>query len=111
LTSSNGLGSFVIVSESSVNDRNRDLRLIATFLLAFLIFLPLHYHAFTSTAQLAKECTCVHGARTQLALQADSPIIAPTFLATVFAAHYVFAWAGDWSKPQNVRGPPSSASL
>lgn len=86
-------------------------RLIGAVLLVFLVFLPLHYHAATPTAQVAKECACVHGTRTQLALQADSPVVAPTFLATCFAAHYVFSSAGDWSPLQKVRGPPSSASL
>jgi hypothetical protein len=86
-------------------------RLIGAVLLAFLVFLPLHYHAATPTAQLAKECACIHGTRTQLALQADSTVVAPAFLAAGFAAHYVFSWAGDWSKLQKVRGPPSYASL
>jgi hypothetical protein len=86
-------------------------RLIGAILLAFLVFLPLHYHAFNSTSQLAKECTCIHGTRTQLGLQADSPTVTPTFLATIFAAAYVFSWAGNWSKSQNVRGPPATLSV
>ncbi len=86
-------------------------RLIGAILLAFLVFLPLHYHAFTPTAQVAKECACVHGTRTQLLLYADLPIVAPVFLAIVLTARYVFTWTGDWSKQIKVRGPPLAPSI
>jgi len=111
LTSRNALGRFVMVSESSTSERSTIRRLIGAILLAFLVFLPLHYHAFNSTSQLTKECTCIHGTRTQLGLHADSPTVTPTFLATIFAAAYVFSWAGNWSKSQNVRAPPATLSV
>ena len=100
-----------MVSESSTSERSSIRRLIGAILLAFLVFLPLHYHAFNSTSQLTKECTCIHGTRTQLGLHADSPTVTPTFLATIFAAAYVFSWAGNWSKSQNVRAPPATLSV
>jgi hypothetical protein len=92
-------------------DQSSARRLIGAILLAFLVFLPLHYHAVTPTSQLAKECSCVHGTRTQLVLHGDSPAVTPVLLATVLAVQYVPPWAGDWSKLQNVRGPPSTTSL
>jgi len=95
----------------SSKDRASGHRLIGAVLLAFLVFLPLHYHAFTPTAQVAKECACVHGTRTQLLLHADLPIVEPVFLVIDLAAHYVFTWAGDWSKQIKVRGPPSALSV
>jgi hypothetical protein len=96
---------------SSLADQSSFRRLIGAILLAFFVFLPLHYHAFNSTSQLAKECACVHGTRAQLGLHADSPTVTPIFLATVFAAVYVFSWAGTWSKLRNARGPPATLSI
>ena len=102
------LGSFVVVSPSSSSKHGELHRLIGAILLVFLVFLPLHYHAVTATSQLAKECSCVHGTRTQLVLHTDSPIIVPPLRATSFADLYVFFWAGDWSRSLSVRGPPAS---
>jgi hypothetical protein len=102
------LGSFVVVSRSSSSNQSKLHRLIGAILLVFLVFLPLHYHAVTPTSQLAKECSCVHGTRTQLVLHTDSPIVVPALRATSFADRYVFFWAGDWSRSQSVRGPPVS---
>jgi hypothetical protein len=97
-----------MVFPSSTSGQSSLHRLIGAILLAFLVFLPLHYHAVTATSQLAKECSCVHGTRTQLVFHTDSPIIAPPIPATFFADQYVFSWAGDWSRSQSVRGPPTS---
>jgi hypothetical protein len=111
LTSCGGLGRFVVVSAPSTSDRSGVRRLTGAILLAFLVFLPLHYHAVTATSQLAKECSCVHGTRTQLIFYADAPTFTPPLLVTIFAAQYVFSWADDGSKPQNVRGPPATLSI
>lgn len=56
-----------MVSKTSV-DQSRARRLTGAILLAFLVFLPLHYHAFTPTSQLAKECPCIYGSRTEAGL-------------------------------------------
>src|SRR5258705_3055409 len=104
LTSRRGLGRFVVVSAPSTNDRSCVRRLAGAILLAFLVVLPLHYHAVTATSQLAKECSCVHGTRTQLIFHAGAQTFTPPLLVTIFAAQYVFSWADDRSKPQNVRG-------
>jgi len=85
-------------------------RAVSVATLLFVFFLPLHVH-FSLTAQVAKECSCLHGTRTQLAPQIDSPTVAPTLQVKVFATQYVFSWAGDWSTLQNVRGPPATFSV
>jgi|SRR5262245_28621532 len=42
-------------------------RWISVFLFLAVFFLPLHFHfATASTGQINKECSCVHGSRTQL---------------------------------------------
>lgn len=43
-------------------------RVIGFFLLLAVFFLPLHFHAGVATPKLAKECSCIHGSRTQTGL-------------------------------------------
>ena len=97
-----------MVSPSSSSEQSNLHRLIGAILLAFFIFLPLHYHVITATSQLAKECTCVHGTRTQLLLAPDVATVVPPVPTTFIADHYVFSWTGDWSRSKSVRGPPVS---
>jgi hypothetical protein len=54
---------------------------VGVFLLLAVFFLPLHYHpANATTSQINNECTCLHGARTQIAVntitaQCVSPLL------------------------------------
>ena len=85
-------------------------RAISLTTLLFVFFLPLHFHV-SLASQVTKECSCVHGTRTQLALFAAAPAVAPTLQVTIFAAQYEFSWAARWSQLPSVRGPPSTASV
>lgn len=93
--------------ERSLNSR----RLAAVVLLLAVFFLPLHFHFFTLTAQLSKECSCVHGNRTQIGLAPATtdwtPIFQPSFL-TVYEAQ-VLAWFSVNSHA--IRAPPAIYSL
>ena len=95
---------------SGTKAKTRIRRLVSATILVFVFFLPLHFH-FSPSAKVTKECSCVHGTRTQLAPHADSPTVAPTLQVTVLVTQYVFSWASDWSTVQNVRGPPTSLSV
>lgn len=90
--------------------KTRMRRLVSAAVLVFVFFLPLHFH-FSLTSQVAKECSCIHGMRTQLAAHVDSPTIVPMFVVTGVAAYHEFSWAGDWSTLQKVRGPPTALSV
>ena len=59
-------------------------RVIGIFLLAAVFFLPLHFHAAAATPQLAKECCCIHGSRTDAGL-----VIALTTWAPVVVTQWV----------------------
>ena len=65
-------------------------RIIGALLLLFFFFLPLHFHAIDESRQISHECSCYHGARTQLA-PIPSLIILPispsVFLAVVDRDH------------------------
>ena len=61
-------------------------RWISIFLFLAVFFLPLHFHVATaSTALLNKECSCVHGSRTQLGQSAPPQASVPvTSYVTIF---------------------------
>ena len=53
-------------------------RWISLFLFLAIFFLPLHFHVATaSTAQINKECSCLHGSRTQTGQVAASTFSGP----------------------------------
>jgi hypothetical protein len=43
-------------------------RFVGAFLFLTVFFLPLHFHPATPTAHVAKECACIHGARTEMGM-------------------------------------------
>jgi hypothetical protein len=85
-------------------------RLIGTGLLLFVFFLPLHSH-LSAPAQVTKECSCVHGTRTQMGLapvqiSAAAPLNIE-FITTVEPRLY--AWRAVTR--QAIRAPPHITSL
>jgi hypothetical protein len=83
---------------------------VSALALLFVFFLPLHFH-FSVASQVAKECSCLHGARTQLAPTASAPPIVPQFRISLVAGFFVSVWMEDESAEHHVRGPPLLASL
>jgi len=86
-------------------------RFIGAGILLFVFFLPLHFHPVATTVQAAKECTCVHGTRAQLAPAPDLATYAPILRATLLIAQNVLFRADEWTHLQKVRGPPPSFSV
>jgi hypothetical protein len=60
------------------------LRVVGLLLLFAVFGLPLHSHALTETPRIAKECSCMHGTRTESGLVAASADWAPVLQATFF---------------------------
>jgi hypothetical protein len=86
-------------------------RLMAALLLLAVFSLPLHYHAFTSTAQLSKECSCYQGARSQTGLAPELSDYTPVFHASLIVLHepQIFGWLTF--DTHAIRAPPRSTSL
>ena len=85
-------------------------RIISVAALLFVFFLPLHFH-FSASAAISKECSCIQGTRTQLALTADAWHGAPTYQTTYVITQDDLLWVDERTKLQPVRGPPASLSL
>jgi hypothetical protein len=52
-------------------------RWISAIVFVSIFALPLHFHASAQTSQVTKECSCLHGTRTQLGLVAAAVQCAP----------------------------------
>lgn len=85
-------------------------RLIAAVLFLTLFSLPLHSH-FSAPAQLSKECSCVHGSRTQMGLAPVQVSAAPALFVDFFtvAEPDVYVWRAVTR--QAIRAPPYITSL
>ena len=82
-------------------------RFIGAGMLLFVFFLALHFHPLAATAQVAKECSCVQGTRTEAGL---AP--APAAWAPVLTAQPVASESLDWLgyvrfQNRGIRAPPS----
>jgi len=90
---------------------SRPHRLIAAGLLLSVFLLPLHVHAFISAAQIAKECSCLHGNRTQLASAPAAEDWAPSPLVSFFSV-FEPRESGRFSIGRSaIRAPPSESPL
>jgi hypothetical protein len=85
-------------------------RAVSALALLFVFFLPFHFHS-SIPSQMTKECSCLHGARTQLAPTASPLTIVPQLCISHVADLPVSVCIEDESNQQYVRGPPSLASL
>jgi hypothetical protein len=84
-------------------------RIVSVFALLFVFFLPLHFH-FSASSPISKECSCIGGSRTQLALAADICNISPSYRTTYVITQDDLLWVNEWTQLKRVRGPPASLS-
>lgn len=85
-------------------------RLVGLGLLLFIFFLPLHFH-LSPTTLIAKECSCLQGTRTQLALAAEVTLGVPLALVASLSIENESVWTRESSDLQKARGPPALTSL
>ncbi len=90
---------------------NNIRRFVSAGILLFVFFLPLHFHSPTVAPQLAKECSCFHGNKTQTGL---APVLVTG--VPVIDVQPVQVGQKDWPGTfrmfdRHIRAPPSQASL
>jgi hypothetical protein len=90
--------------------RTNNLRLIGAGLLFFIFFLPLHSHP-VAPPQLAKECACIHGNRTQIGLALDPVSCTPAFQETVIVLCEPKLSSWVFLDLRSIRAPPPVHSL
>jgi hypothetical protein len=85
----------------------RRLRLVGLLLFLTVFFLPLHFHPAAATAHVAKECTCIHGARTEMGM---APVVtdwmppAQYFVEEFFQPRLSSRFVAAF---QSIRAPPA----
>jgi hypothetical protein len=82
------------------------LRVVGLLLLFAVFGLPLHSHALTEAPRITKECSCLHGTRTQTAPAQNTappaPLIEANFLEIVqpqIRTHFLITFL-------SIRAPP-----
>jgi hypothetical protein len=98
------------MSLSGVRNALKFRRLASVATLVFVIFLPLHFH-ISPTTPVAKECSCLHGTRTQLALAVHFSHSAAPVEFNIVASQCESLATQLWFDSQKVRGPPTLTSL
>jgi hypothetical protein len=89
------------------NNARRCLRLVSLLLFLTIFFLPLHFHPVAATAHLTKECSCIHGTRTEMGMvsaQVDwAPPIGQIFQES-FKPDFFLSLVASL---QSIRAPPA----
>ena len=83
----------------------------AAVLLLAVFALPLHLHFFTPTAQIAEECSCYYGVRTQAGLAPAPADWTPTFQASFIVLHEPQLLGSHSFGSYAIRAPPHGTSL
>jgi hypothetical protein len=86
-------------------------RLVSAVLFFFVFFLPLHLHPYTSTPEVQKECSCLHGNRTQLGSLPDLVPAAPLLWASFLVPQEPVLDFSCSFELRTIRAPPSIYSL
>jgi hypothetical protein len=84
---------------------------ISVFLLIAVFFLPLHFHAISAASQVAKECNCLHGSRTQAGLASAPSASIPLLTRGEVALVAQVDCDNHLPSLPSSRAPPPSASL
>ena len=103
------LGFMPQVQEPLINLHGR--RFIGLLLFLAVFFLPLHFHVAVAAPHVAKECSCLHGSRTDAGIAPLAALTLPVtdyrplefFPQSEFAFHVISSKAS--------RAPPSFISL
>ena len=86
-------------------------RWVNVSLLITLFFLSLHFHVAVTAPQLAKECSCIHGSRTEAGLATPPaggvPVVAYQLIESCCETEFVFHAVSTKAS----RAPPSLVSL
>jgi hypothetical protein len=82
-------------------------RFVSAGILLFVFFLPLHFHSVAAKAQVTKECSCVHGTRTEAGLAATPFNWIPVLAAETVASEFFDCLSYVRFQKHGIRAPPS----
>ncbi|HJU61203.1 MAG TPA: hypothetical protein VJ864_04095 [Candidatus Binatia bacterium] len=107
LTSKRALFRFKTVFNPRMKNPDALRRFVSAGMLLFVFFLPLHFHPVVTTAQVTKECSCVHGNRTDAGLAAVPVLWIPVLPAQPLADGSLAGLTNLRFQNHGIRAPPS----
>jgi len=110
LTTKKALFRFNTVFRFLMNQGLPIQRYVGAGILLFVFFLPLHFHAVAATAQVAKECSCLHGSRTESGLSPAPAVCAPLLTAQPIASEIFDCFSTVRFQIHGIRAPPITPS-
>jgi len=82
------------------------VRLVSLVLFLTVFFLPLHFHPVAATAHMTKECSCIHGARTEMGMAPVQVDWTPPIREVFHKSFQPQLWSGVVISFQSIRAPP-----
>jgi len=110
LTSKSASSRFNTVLNPRLKHPHALRRFVSAGILLFVFFLPLHFHSVAATAQVAKECSCLHGSRTESGLSPAPAVCAPLLTAQPIASEIFDCFSTVRFQIHGIRAPPIKPS-
>ena len=85
----------------------RHVRLVSLLLFLTVFFLPLHFHPVAATTHVAKECSCIHGARTEMGMGPVQVDWTPSIRQVFYDSFELQLSSGLVTTLQLIRAPPA----
>jgi hypothetical protein len=86
----------------------RRVRLVSLLLFLTVFFLPLHFHPLAVTAHITKECSCIHGARTEMGIAPVQVDWTPPIQQVSYEPFELQLSSGLVTTLQLIRAPPAT---
>lgn len=83
------------------------VRLVSLVLFLTVFFLPLHFHPVAATAHVTKECSCIHGARTEMGMAPVQVDWTPPIRLVFYEPFELQLASGLVATLQLIRAPPA----
>jgi hypothetical protein len=106
LTSKTALFRFKTVFNPRMKHPHALRRFVSAGILLFVFFLPLHFHSVAAKAQVTKECSCVHGTRTEAGLAVAPFNWIPVLAAETVASEFLDCLSYVRFQIHGIRAPP-----
>jgi hypothetical protein len=109
LTSKIALFRFKAVFNPRMKHPHALRRFVSAGMLLFVFFLPLHFHPIAASVQVAKECSCLRGTRTDAGLAVAPALWFPILSAQPVASEFLDCPTHFRFQNHGIRAPPSHA--
>jgi hypothetical protein len=96
-----------VTAISSRASAPRHVRLVSLVLFLTVFFLPLHFHPVAATAHVTKECTCIHGTRTEMGTAPVQVDWTPQIRQVFYESFELQLSSGLVTTLQLIRAPPA----